>query len=92
MSPTTPRMPPTRKGRRQPQAARSAGAKDDVTSAAEPVAARVARPLAMFENEPNKPLLFAGACSTMNEIALCISLPAEMPWRTRAIRKRIGAA
>jgi hypothetical protein len=32
----------------------------------------------MFEKDPNKPLLFGGACSTMNEMALCASLPAEM--------------
>ena len=81
-----------RKGMRQPQAARSAGAKDAVTIAAEPVAARVARPLAMLVKEPNRPLRFAGACSTMNAMALCCSLPAEMPWRMRATRKRTGAA
>jgi acetyl-CoA C-acetyltransferase len=33
-----------------------------------------------------------GACSTMNEMALCCSLPAEIPWRMRGTRKRIGAA
>jgi hypothetical protein len=85
-------MPPTKKGMRQPQAASTSGAKDAVTIAAEPVAARVARPLAMLEKEPNRPLLFGGACSTMNEMALCCSLPAEMPWRIRAIINRTGAA
>ena len=77
---------------RQPHSARASGAKAAVTIAAEPVAARVARPLAMLLKEPNRPLLCGGACSTMNEMALCCSLPAEMPWRMRAMTKRIGAA
>ena len=77
---------------RQPQAASWSGARAVVTIAAAPVAARVARPLAMFEKDPNKPLLFGGACSTMNEMALCASLPAEMPCRIRASTKRMGAA
>ena len=46
----------------------------------------------MMEKEPHRPLLFGGACSTMNAMALCISLPAEMPWRMHAVRKRTGAA
>ena len=50
-----------RKGMRQPQVSRVLGAKDAVTIAAEPVAARVARPLAMLEKEPNRPLLFGGS-------------------------------
>jgi len=77
---------------RQPQTASSSGAKDAVMIAAAPVAARVARPLAVFEKDPNRPLLFGGACSTMNEMALCASLPAEMPCRIRATTKRMGAA
>jgi hypothetical protein len=52
MRPMMPRMPPSRKGMRQPQVDRTSGEKDAVTIAAEPVAARVARPLAMLEKEP----------------------------------------
>jgi hypothetical protein len=79
-------------GMRHPQAASSSGAKVVVTIAAAPVAARVARPLAMFEKDPNRPRLCGGACSTMNEMALCASVPAEMPCRIRATTKRMGAA
>jgi hypothetical protein len=77
---------------RQPQVAKACPLKDAVTIAAEPVAARVARPLAVLLNDPKSPFLFEGACSTMKVMALCISLPEEMPWRTRASRKSTGAA
>ena len=45
----------------------------------------------MLVKDPNRPLRFGGACSTMKVMALCCSLPAEMPCRMRAMTNRIGA-
>ena len=91
--PTIATRKPTKKKMRQPQAVKSSGVISDFTKITEPKPSNSPIGMAKPTQAPQKARYFErAACSTTQVEAVPNSAPKLMPWHSRNMISRIGAA